>query len=140
MSFDLDVVSIKGKLFEGKADELVLPTIDGEVTVLARHMPVILPLGIGEVVVKKENSTLNYSIGKGIFSFIENKATLLIEDAASADDISEEAALIAQKKAKEIIEKGVTGEDLQKAMYSLRKSLFDLKVVRKKRKSNIRSG
>ena len=68
------------------------------------------------------------------FSIANDAAMLLIEDVESADEISEEKANEAKRKAEEIIAKGVEGEAKIKAHYLLRKSLVDLKIVRRKRK------
>ena len=134
MNFQLDVVSVAGSVFSGEAKEVTLPGISGEITVLARHMPIVTPLTTGEVIVKTPEKNISFSIGKGVFSFDAGVGRLLIEDVSSADDISEERALQAKKKAEELLAKGVSGEEKIAALYQLRKSLVDLKIVRRKKK------
>jgi F-type H+-transporting ATPase subunit epsilon len=134
MNFQLDVVSLTGSIFSGEVKEVILPGISGEMTILARHMPIVSPLTTGEVVIKTEQEVFSLSIGKGVFSFDSDRARLLIEDVTSADKISEERALEAKKKAKELLAKGVKGEEKMTALYQLRKSLVDLKIVRRKKK------
>jgi F-type H+-transporting ATPase subunit epsilon len=133
MSFYLSVASIEKKLFEGEADEVILPGVDGIMTILGKHMPIITPLKVGEVVIKTKEEMLYYSIGKGVFSFNDNEASLLIEDATATEALSEEEVLNAKRKAEEIIEKGVQGEEMQKALYKLRKSIFDLKIIKRRK-------
>lgn len=137
MNFQLEVVSLKGNLFSGEVEKATLPGITGEFTVLARHMPIVAPLTIGEVLIKKTNETLSFSIGKGIFSFDGIVGRLLIEDVSSAEDISEEKALEAKKKAEELLTKGLKGEEKMQVVYQLRKSLVDLKIVRRKKRKAI---
>lgn len=134
MNFSVDIVSLTGTIYSGEVEKLTLPGTEGEMTVLARHMPIVAPLTVGEVIVTTRDKTLNLSIGKGVFSFSEGRGRLLIEDVAFADEISEEKALEAKKLAEELIAKGVKGEEKQRVMYALRKSLFDLKIVRRRRK------
>ena len=134
MNFQLNVVSVAGSVFSGEAKEVTLPGIAGEITVLARHMPIVTPLTTGEVIVKTPEKNISFSIGKGVFSFDAGVGRLLIEDVSSADDISEERALQAKKKAEELLAKGVSGEEKIAALYQLRKSLVDLKIVRRKKK------
>jgi|SRR3989337_646900 len=134
MRFQLDIVSLKGSVFTGEAEEVIIPSLSGEMSVLARHMPLVTPLTTGVVVVKTSQTNLYFSIGKGVFSIANDAAMLLIEDVESADEISEEKANEAKRKAEEIIAKGVEGEEKLKAHYLLRKSLVDLKIVRRKRK------
>jgi len=134
MNFQLDVVSVTGTIFSGEVKEVILPGVSGEIGVLARHMPLVTPLTVGEVIVKTPDETISLSIGKGVFSYDSGKGRLLIEDVASADEVSEERALEAKKKAEEILAKGVSGEEKTAAMYQLRKSLVDLKLVKRKKK------
>jgi F-type H+-transporting ATPase subunit epsilon len=135
MNFQLDVVSVTGSIFSGEVKKVILPGISGEMTVFARHMPIVSPLTTGEVIVITEQEEISLSIGKGVFSFDSGRARLLIEDVTSADKISEERTLEAKKKAEELLAKGIKGEEKQQVMYQLRKSLVDLKIVRRKKKT-----
>jgi len=134
MSFHIDIVSLAGNIFSGEIERISVPAIEGEMTILARHMPVVAPLGVGEVVVKSPGKTLNLSIGKGIFEFSGGRARLLVEDAINSDEISEDRALEAKKRAEELLAKGIKGEEKLEVTYQLRKSLIDLKIVRRKKK------
>jgi F-type H+-transporting ATPase subunit epsilon len=135
MNFQLDVVSVSGSIFSGEVFEVILPGISGEIGILARHMPIVTPLTVGEVIVKTPNETFSLSIGKGVFSFDSGRGRLLIEDVSSADEISEERVIEAKRKAEELLAKGVVGEEKLTALYQLRKSLVDLKIVRRKKKT-----
>lgn len=134
MNFQLDVVSILGKVYSGDVEEVTMPGITGEFTVLARHMPIVSPLTLGEVMIKQSGKDLSFAIGKGIFAFDGKVGKLLIEDVTSADEISEQRALEASKKAEELLAKGLEGKEKEAAIYQLRRSLVDLKVVRRRRK------
>jgi F-type H+-transporting ATPase subunit epsilon len=137
MNFHIDVVSLKGKIYSGEAKEAILPTIDGEITVLANHAALVTPLDLGEVVLSTSEGVKNYSIGKGIFEINDNKANLLIEDVTSSDEISEARAQEAHRKAEELIKKGIPDIEAKTANYTYRKSLIDLKVARRKRKLHL---
>jgi F-type H+-transporting ATPase subunit epsilon len=136
MSFHLDIVSLKGNIFSGLVESVTVPGEEGTMTVLGHHMPIVTYLTIGEVEVKGEKN-LDLSIGKGILTMAGNTATLLVEDEQAIDEISEKQASEAKEKAEEIIKKGATGEEKTQAMYALRKSLVDLKLARKKRKTRL---
>jgi len=132
MSFHLDIVSLTGNLFSGDVDELTVPGTEGELVILAKHMPLVTPLTLGKVEIKNLKGTTLYTIGRGMLSVADDKATLMIEDVASVQDITEEKALKAQQKAEELIKKGVTKEELKLAGLALRRSLIDLKIARKR--------
>ena len=134
MNFPLEVVSITGEIFSGEVSKVTLPGVVGELTALARHMPVVVPLVTGEVSLKTDGKILSYSIGKGVFSYDGKIGRLLIEDATAADEISEERAIEAKRKAEDLLAKGIKGEEKIQAQYLLRRSLIDLKIARRKRK------
>ncbi len=136
MNFQISVVSLTGTIYEGEAKSVTLPSVTGQMTVFARHMPLVAPLTVGEVVLTTDKETKSYAIGKGVFSIAANKARLLIEDVASADDISEEKAAEAKKLAEDLIAKGVEGEELVSAQNMLRRSLIDLKIASKRRRKS----
>ncbi len=134
MNFHIAVISLKGKIYEGEAKEAVLPTVDGEITVLANHAALVAPLDVGEVVLNTTEGIKNLAIGKGVFAINKNKATLLIEDVTSSDEISESRAEEAKVKAEELIKKGVPAAEKGALTYAYRRSLIDLKVARRGRK------
>src|SRR3989344_1974842 len=106
MNFHIDIVSLQGSIYSGEASEVILPSTEGEITVLSRHMPIVTTLTLGEVVVKTPTDTINLLIGKGVFSFSDGLGRLLVEDVRFSDEISEEKVLEAKKTAEELIKKG----------------------------------
>lgn len=134
MNFNLEIISPEKKIFSGEVEKVTLPSTEGIITVLARHMPLVAPLMVGEVELKTKDEVINLSIGKGVFFVSGNSATLLIEDVSSSDQISEEKVIEAKMRAEELIKKGIKGEEKLQAMYMLRKSLVDLNMIRKRKK------
>ncbi len=134
MNFTIKIVSLSGEIYSGEVEKVTLPSIEGQVTILARHMPIVIPLNVGEVLVKTPKEIMSFSIGKGIFEFSNQKARLLVEDVLMSDEISEERAIMARKKAEEILAKGVPKEEKLQVVYQLRRSLVDLKIARRKKK------
>lgn len=134
MGLHLDIITPDKKIFSGEVVKIVLPSQEGQITVLPKHMPLVTALEVGEVIVQAPKETMNFSIGKGIFSINDNNASLLIEDVLASEEISEEKAIEAKKLAEELIKKGIGPEEKKAAIHSLRKSLVDLKLVRKKKR------
>ncbi len=134
MNFPLVILSPDKEIFKGEAKKVTAYSYDGEITILARHMPFVAPLITGGITVKTDKEELSFSIGRGFVATDGKSVTLLIEDVSASDEISEEDALQAKKKAEELIAKGLVGEEKQKAIYALRKSLVDLKIARKRKK------
>lgn len=131
----VSVTALDKKVFEGKAKSVVIPTQDGEATILPHHMPYIAPMDVGKVEVDTPEGMKVFTIGKGLCVFSENKLDLLIEDVKQSDELNEARALEAQKKAEEIMKSGIKGVGLQKALYQYRRSIVDLKLVRKRKRT-----
>ena len=56
MTFLLSVLAIDREIFKGQAQALTVPSLAGELQVLADHTPLISLLKEGNLIVKKENS------------------------------------------------------------------------------------
>ena len=135
MSFHLEVLSPVKKIYDGDVTEVMLPSTTGDIAVLSKHMPFVTPLTFGEVNIKRESNAMDiYTIGKGLFFIKEDRATLLIEDVKSSEEISESDAEEARKKAQDLIAKGITPEEKLQGTYLLRRSLIDLRLIKKRQR------
>jgi len=64
----LIIAKVNEVLYDGEAESLTVPAVAGEMTVLARHMPLITTLKQGIVTVRpKDNGDLTFQIVSGIF-------------------------------------------------------------------------
>lgn len=54
-SFDLQIVTPDGRCFDGEAQRLTIPTIQGQVGILARHINYVTALGMGTAKVLTQN-------------------------------------------------------------------------------------
>lgn len=71
------VTSIDKVFFEGKADHVVVPAADGEMTILFKHSPIIAPLKAGIVRVKeKDGSERDFAIAGGFFETDGHKVVI----------------------------------------------------------------
>jgi F-type H+-transporting ATPase subunit epsilon len=85
---DCEILTPEGRVFEGRAQMVVVPGVEGELGVLPRHAPIIARLKVGEVRVKLEgNEWRSWAINEGYFKMQFDKATVLVEDAVAATDI-----------------------------------------------------
>ena len=90
---DCEILTPEGRIFEGRAQMVVVPGAEGELGVLPRHAPIIARLKVGEVRVKLEgNEWRSWAINEGYFKMQFDKATVLVEDAVDASHIDVEKA------------------------------------------------
>jgi F-type H+-transporting ATPase subunit epsilon len=90
---DCEILTPEGRVFEGRAEMVIVPGAEGELGVLPRHSPIIARLKVGEVRVKFEgNQWRSWAINEGYFKMQYDRAMVLVEDACAATDIDVEKA------------------------------------------------
>ncbi len=136
--FLLEVISPVKKVFSGSVEKLTVPSTSGELTILSHHQPLFTSLEMGRVVfVDDQNKTHEFTIGKGLLEVEKEKVSLLIEDVRSLQEISEQEALRAKKRAEVILKAKPKKEEMATAMSAFRRSLIDLRLSRKKKQRKI---
>ena len=64
MTFHLQIVTPDGRRFDGQAERVIVPTIEGPVGILARHINYVTALGMGQAkVITEEGVRLAACIG-----------------------------------------------------------------------------
>lgn len=139
MPIHLDIVTIERLVVSEDVDYVSAPSIDGVVGILPRHQPFLTALTIGELRYKKGSSEYAFAIGGGFMEVRPDKVTVLADAAESADEIDEQRAEAARKRAQELMAQKVTTstEGVQAALLeqSIRRAELRLKVARRRRSS-----
>ncbi len=82
----LDIYTPEHKVYSGKVYGIQLPGTEGSFEILENHAPMIAALGKGKMkVLKDKNSAESYEISGGFVEMLNNKASVLIEDATAVD-------------------------------------------------------
>ncbi|MFC2140390.1 ATP synthase F1 subunit epsilon [Candidatus Auribacterota bacterium] len=80
----VEIITPQEKVFEGKADSILIPSEDGDIFILPSHLPMMCALKKGEVTLHLENKvTQQFEISSGILE-IDNDKIKLITDTAQA--------------------------------------------------------
>lgn len=137
MPIHLDIVTIERVVVSEDVDYVSAPSIDGVVGILPRHQPMLTALTIGELRYKKGNQETAYAIGGGFMEVRPDKVTVLADVAESADEIDEQRAEAARKRAQELMAQKVTtaSDTVQAALLeqTVRRAELRLKVARRRR-------
>ena len=75
------VISPERTVFEGEADQVVVPAWDGEVGILRGHAPLLALLGQGELRIKQGGSEQRFKISGGFLQVADDVVTVLSERA-----------------------------------------------------------
>lgn len=78
----LEILTPEHKVFSGEVYGIQLPGVEGSFEILEKHAPMIASLGKGKMkILKDKQNTETYEITGGFAEVINNKVSVLIEDA-----------------------------------------------------------
>ena len=82
----LEILTPERKVFTGDVYGIMLPGTEGSFEVLEHHAPIIASLGKGKMkVLKDKTHSETYEISGGFIEMLNNKASVMIEDATAVD-------------------------------------------------------
>ena len=92
-TFDVQLVTPDGPVFDGEAHMLVVPGQAGEIGVLARHAPLVATLKVGSTRIHVGGGdVVEFATGPGFFKVELDRALALVDDAVDVKEIDDERA------------------------------------------------
>jgi F-type H+-transporting ATPase subunit epsilon len=127
--FDLQIVTPRRIVFNGRIESISAPGVLGGFQVLHSHAPLLSSLRIGEVkVVDAQGAETRYATSGGFVEVRKNRVVMLAETAERADEINVERAKASVARAQTRISERRPETDLGRAEIALRRALNRLKV------------
>lgn len=99
MSLTLEIVTPKARVYSDTVDNVVIPTLEGEIGVLPHHLPLLSQVTDGELRVAKGSNTETLVIGDGFVQVQGDKVSVLAEHAIEENSIDENAVEKAMQRA-----------------------------------------
>ena len=135
MKYQLRVVSVERRLFEGEVEFVIANGAEGELGVLARHAPLMTilkpgPLRIQETFGGPEQVIF---VGGGFLEVLPERVTVLADVAEHADEISIEKAEEARRRAQEKLAGTVTSAEEIEFQNALAMAEARLRLARTRR-------
>lgn len=138
MKFLLEIITPERKAFSEEVDMISAPTLNGQIGVLARHVPLFTSIVEGEVRIIQDNREYYLAIGGGFMQVSNEKVTLLVSRAYRADELNEAEIQKAEQAAKDMLARAAKGAERAAAQALLRRSVLDMKVLRHRNSRNTR--
>jgi F-type H+-transporting ATPase subunit epsilon len=101
-TFHCSVITPERAVLEADATFVAFPAHDGEVGILPGRAPLLFKMGIGELRVESPEGNHNFFVDGGFAQMVENRLTLLTEQAKAIEDIDPAAAERALAEAREM--------------------------------------
>ena len=131
----LEIVTAERVVYSEDIDVLVAPGAAGELGILPNHAPLLTTLNPGEIRVTANGAETYMFVSGGFLEVLGNRVTILANAAEQADEIDEDRAEIALRRAQERIASAPADMDLERALASMRRSAARLGVARRRRRA-----
>jgi F-type H+-transporting ATPase subunit epsilon len=100
-TFHCSVITPERAVLEAEATFVAFPAHDGEVGILRNRAPLLYKLGTGELRVESPEGNHQLFVDGGFAQMVENRLTILTEQAQRIDEIDRAAAERAEVEARE---------------------------------------
>ncbi|WP_225047832.1 F0F1 ATP synthase subunit epsilon [Lacticaseibacillus kribbianus] len=130
----VNIVTPDGLVYDHHASMVVVKTTTGDMGIMANHEPIVAPLMIGEVRVKRTDNPGHedeIAVNGGFMEVSDNVASIVADSAERARDIDLTRAEAARERAQRRIEKAKAQRDvdnLQRAEVALQRAINRIHV------------
>jgi F-type H+-transporting ATPase subunit epsilon len=135
MALTLEIVTPEAKVFSAPVDNVVIPTVEGEIGILPGHIPLLSQVANGQLVVTREGKTESLIVGEGFVQVQGDVVSVLTEHALETATMDDNAIETAMQRAQESLKSA--GSDIDPAEIERLESVVRFSVaaltVRKKR-------
>ena len=135
MPIRCEIASQDRLVYEGDADIIIAPGIEGEMGILPNHAPLLSTLKLGILKVRYQGEEKAFTISGGVMEVQPNLVTVLADSAESVTEIDIARAEAAKRRAEELLAQG-PGPDSDAYLSleaALRRSNLRLEAVKRYR-------
>jgi len=128
-------------VYEGDADVIIVPGIEGEMGILPNHAPLLSTLKLGVLKVRYKGEEKDFTISGGVIEVQPDLVTVLADSAENVMEIDVARAEGARKRAEELLAQG-PGPDTDGYLSleaALRRSNLRLEAVKRFRGHRVQS-
>ena len=133
MTILLEIITPEKVVYKNEVDEVIAPTVNGEIAILPNHVGLLTQIVPGELIVKKGHKDQSIAITGGFLEINNNHISILADFAIKAEDINVAKAQEARKRAEHLMKEKRTEQDFRLVEAELRKTILQLQVARKRR-------
>ncbi|MGQ5709197.1 F0F1 ATP synthase subunit epsilon [Lactobacillus sp. PSON] len=137
--FTVNVVTPDGLIYSHRTSIIDMRAIDGQRSIMYGHVPILTPLAIGDVKVKRSREMSNrvdhIAVNGGYMEFSNNTATIIADSAERARNIDVSRAQAAKERAEKHLKEAREKHDersLERAQVALRRATNRINVYNSK--------
>lgn len=127
----LEIVTPEATVYSEQVEYVILQGVEGQLTILPQHTPLMTKLVPGEMVVRRDGQDEFLAVGEGLIQVTGDGLAVLTDMAVSAADIDEAKAEEARQRAAARLREKLSAEEVAAVNASLARSLAQLQVKRR---------
>lgn len=136
----LEIITPEKVVFSEEIDELIVPTVNGEIAILPHHVNFLTQLEPGEMTIKQKGKTQHLAVTGGFLQIANDKISLLSDYAVRSEEIDAKKALEARERAEKKMKEErehMTEREYATIQADFRRAIAELKVVRRRHSGKI---
>ena len=133
-TFKLNIITPDKDFFNDDVEMVIVRTVEGDMGILGNHEPVVAPLAIGGIRVRKNENEefVEASCSGGFINIAEDKVDVVTDSAEWADEIDLERAETSLERAKERFNSRNDSIDVMRAKLSLTRAMNRINIASNK--------
>ena len=128
--FELKIISPDSMFFEGEADFLEFTSVEGGMGVYKNHIPLTTILEPCVMNIHNGTEVKKAAILGGFLEILQDKITVLAEDAQWPEEIDVDRAKEAKKRAEERLSQNGPNMDVRRAQAALKRAIARINAVK----------
>ena len=125
---EVSVVTPDGPIYNGEAEMVSTKAKSGELGILPNHIPMVAPLQIGAVRIKKDGKTEFVAVSGGFLEVRPDKITILAQAAELAETIDLARANAAKLRAERRLHDKQNNVDHKRAELALKRAINRISI------------
>lgn len=131
-TFNLQIISPTRVFYDDQVDMVEMKTSEGEIGVLAGHIPLTAILEPGILRIRKADGDREAALHDGFVQIQKDKVTILAESCEWPDEIDVNRAEEAKARAERRLKSGEKEVDMLRAELALKKALIRIDIAGKR--------
>lgn len=128
-TLSVSVVTPDGPVLEEDYEMISCKAENGELGILPGHIPLVAPLSINAVRLKRDDTEDLIAVNGGFLEVRPDKVTILAQSAEKASDIDVERAERAKERASKLLESNDSDIDVMRAQLALHRAINRIEVA-----------
>lgn len=140
MPIQCEIISQDRIVYQGEADIVVVPGMEGVMGILPNHSPLLSTLQFGVITIRKHGEEEYFTVAGGLVEVAQNRVTILANAAENVDEINIQRAEAARVRAEGMLKAAEAGkaEDQAVLQQALKRSNLRIAAVQRFRQRRTR--